>query len=606
MVTLDTLESTTHTVTAGLPQFTYEPLGKDEDTRLLTISEELCNGMISCTLSSRVRPGLYRDSVSSYSCLSYVWGTGPTNRSILINGAFFYVKQNLYDFLERARHRFTHMLIWIDAICINQNDISERNTQVQRMAAIYSGCRQVLVWLGLAPELDVILEITIELSNAARENGISNDAIMNRHRHFGAFAKSWEKIRGDHLLHKFQSDQERCLVGFEALASHPYQYRAWIVQELTMSETALLVNGHHAVSFEALEQSFGGELSIPLEAPPLHEQVYLLYKATSWPALWTYWNGMSGGFFSHHDIPRLIEYFAAHGCSDPRDRLYSMVGLIHQVKTHDVQARNPYSYIPEVDYLRVDYLEPRKELFWRALAYLEGPPYHSNSASTLSIMLDLCQSLEVTVQELETPVKAVVKTSASGLLFLLSKVRVLAGLDAPQPFAQCPFAAHDRRWFQNLKKGFFKKDYAPSQQLARDESDAMTTGARDSTQSITLIACTTDHWDDNHDHITFHPTRNGIYEVSKIGCDEAALSTPLLHVNQDGKTRPVTSDDFVAYSYQRTRIRYGVYLPRVVILALMKRYNIKRTVRREDQVKYNLQQLRLTAARLHRRAGPMV
>jgi len=38
--------------------------------------------------------------------------------------------------------------MWIDAICINQNDISERNNQVRQMGAIYSQASQVVVWLG--------------------------------------------------------------------------------------------------------------------------------------------------------------------------------------------------------------------------------------------------------------------------------------------------------------------------------------------------------------------------------------------------------------------------------------------------------------------------
>jgi hypothetical protein len=39
-------------------------------------------------------------------------------------------------------------LIWVDAICINQNDTVERGSQVAKMGQIYSQCSQVVVWLG--------------------------------------------------------------------------------------------------------------------------------------------------------------------------------------------------------------------------------------------------------------------------------------------------------------------------------------------------------------------------------------------------------------------------------------------------------------------------
>lgn len=39
-------------------------------------------------------------------------------------------------------------LVWVDAICINQDDIQERDSQVSIMGQIYKGCSRVFVWLG--------------------------------------------------------------------------------------------------------------------------------------------------------------------------------------------------------------------------------------------------------------------------------------------------------------------------------------------------------------------------------------------------------------------------------------------------------------------------
>ncbi|RYP24938.1 hypothetical protein DL765_000166 [Monosporascus sp. GIB2] len=85
-----------------------------------------------------------------YEALSYVWGSEQKPYSISINGGDFPVTANLHAALLRLRDRFIERIIWIDAICINQEDTSEKETQVQRMAEIYTQATRVLVWLGAA------------------------------------------------------------------------------------------------------------------------------------------------------------------------------------------------------------------------------------------------------------------------------------------------------------------------------------------------------------------------------------------------------------------------------------------------------------------------
>jgi len=61
------------------------------------------------------------------------------------------VTDNLYAALERLQ-RFDaikrRMKVWIDALCINQNDLEERATQIQLMHQIYAQAQHVVIWLG--------------------------------------------------------------------------------------------------------------------------------------------------------------------------------------------------------------------------------------------------------------------------------------------------------------------------------------------------------------------------------------------------------------------------------------------------------------------------
>jgi len=77
-----------------------------------------------------------------------MWGDQSETRSIFIDDKEFRVGSNLWNALSHLQHRPSSLPIWIDAICINQEDISERNSQLRMMSHIYFRAKRVLVWLG--------------------------------------------------------------------------------------------------------------------------------------------------------------------------------------------------------------------------------------------------------------------------------------------------------------------------------------------------------------------------------------------------------------------------------------------------------------------------
>jgi hypothetical protein len=101
--------------------------------------------------------------------LSYVWGTEKAPDPILLDGQPFYITENLKDALIMIQHGSKkERVLWIDAICINQNDSLERNAQVRQMRHIYSSARRVLVWLGdddwRGPEIPLIVPLLCRVS----------------------------------------------------------------------------------------------------------------------------------------------------------------------------------------------------------------------------------------------------------------------------------------------------------------------------------------------------------------------------------------------------------------------------------------------------------
>jgi hypothetical protein len=126
-------------------RFKYQPLDDTANSiRLLRIAPPQTDERIHVTM-------IHADMRVEYSCLSYMWGTGSEDHDIVINGCALRVRENLFRFLCVASHRFPDQLLWIDALCINQADNSEKGHQVERMGEIYHEAQETLIWLGEGP-----------------------------------------------------------------------------------------------------------------------------------------------------------------------------------------------------------------------------------------------------------------------------------------------------------------------------------------------------------------------------------------------------------------------------------------------------------------------
>jgi hypothetical protein len=120
----------------------YKPLDFAAfEIRLLTLRPPSSSTFepIHCTVthSSLVSP-------SPYCALSYCWGDPTNKQEITMNGHPMPVTHNLHVALKQLRSSNIATL-WIDALCINQEDVVERGLHVTRMGVIYSKAEEVVV-----------------------------------------------------------------------------------------------------------------------------------------------------------------------------------------------------------------------------------------------------------------------------------------------------------------------------------------------------------------------------------------------------------------------------------------------------------------------------
>jgi len=135
--------------------YKYRPLDPNEpSTRLLKILEGNVGDDIKCELIE----AWIEDSIP-YDALSYTWGSAGKAATITVDGIAMGVRLNAYEALQQIRSKYESRYLWIDAICINQDDHKERGYQVQKMGLIYQNAERVVIWLGEGTkETDLIMD----------------------------------------------------------------------------------------------------------------------------------------------------------------------------------------------------------------------------------------------------------------------------------------------------------------------------------------------------------------------------------------------------------------------------------------------------------------
>ncbi|GKZ49876.1 hypothetical protein AbraIFM66951_002585 [Aspergillus brasiliensis] len=196
----------------------YNPLNPNRrEIRLLEIlPSESEDGPIQGSL--RV---LSLDDSPKFEALSYAWGDITELTDVTISGCTLGVSENLALFLLRLRQTRETRVVWVDFICINQADVSEKSTQVPLMADIYRCATSVIAWLG-------------DLSNPDIEEAVAyNDASEGR---LTPRSKYWLDLGDPSTLTERQSQaRERAMIsvyfgGLELLDAS-YWKRLWTFQE---------------------------------------------------------------------------------------------------------------------------------------------------------------------------------------------------------------------------------------------------------------------------------------------------------------------------------------------------------------------------------------
>jgi hypothetical protein len=123
----------------------YHKLRHPDSIRILELQPAVS---ISSPLNGRLRSSRIGELNYNYEALSYVWGDVSKSVDLFCEGRVMGITQNLDSALRHVRYSDRPRYLWVDAVCINQSDTTERGHQVRLMRSIYKSAWQVLVWIA--------------------------------------------------------------------------------------------------------------------------------------------------------------------------------------------------------------------------------------------------------------------------------------------------------------------------------------------------------------------------------------------------------------------------------------------------------------------------
>jgi hypothetical protein len=131
-------------------RFEFQKLETSTSIRVLALKPGTDNEPIRGTLEHFDLEEL-KVVFAHFDALSYVWGAAVYDRTFECQTGIIMITKSLEEALQRLRSTYETLHIWADGICINQEDILERESQVKLMGQVYRQAKQVKIWLGPDP-----------------------------------------------------------------------------------------------------------------------------------------------------------------------------------------------------------------------------------------------------------------------------------------------------------------------------------------------------------------------------------------------------------------------------------------------------------------------
>jgi hypothetical protein len=291
-------------------KYQYRPLPSPNSVRLIELLPGKDLDPISCSLRT-----VNLEDAQPFEALSYVWGLTGDRRAIFCfdhgtvpqsKNSTLEVTLNCWHALHRLRFEDKSRDLWIDAICINQEDRKERSQQVSLMGNLYRMASCVLVYLNsydLSVKISDIFKLLRELAEQASR-----------------FPEGMGNCRS-----AFEEMDSSIVTSFQEFFENAWFKRCWTLQEVGLAQRALLVCDGDELERDVLfsvvrwfnRHQTLDRINLDLPTQELEKSISL-YNAFE--------RGKSFSFEHQPDILDVLSATRSRQCTDLKDRLYAFMG----------------------------------------------------------------------------------------------------------------------------------------------------------------------------------------------------------------------------------------------------------------------------------------
>jgi hypothetical protein len=347
-----------------------------------------------------------------YNALSYTWGDPAITTPIYVNGQIFHATKNLELALRVFRKKGMEELLWVDAICIDQASVEDKNQQLPLMRDIYVKAKRTLVWLGdgemsadgealafslirrwVAAVKEALDNIFQERVDIQIHRGIYLSEIDAKDIPEGMMVEMWELYRqkvgppvASKLGNTFNKSEYAAL---EKLFHNPYWRRIWIMQEFILAQDLVLLVGQDSINLDVFSRGhfiMTHHHNYGLAETLSKNQLRAIAEAQSEPleSLILFRSRCAGG----EDISmwEFLNQNHFRRTSNPLDAVYGMLGL---VGTPEIPIRVDYAMSPVKLFVDLTTAFLSHPLVGPNVLGLVGTPYHPEGPYTASIVLSL-------------------------------------------------------------------------------------------------------------------------------------------------------------------------------------------------------------------------
>jgi hypothetical protein len=266
-----------------------------------------------------------------FEAISYAWEGQPATQDLVVDRKPLKVSKIVIQILKDLRYADQPRRLWIDAICIDQENDAEKHAQVALMTSVYSNAEAVIIWLrtdGLENAAD-----GIHTAVAWLESGFDKDSILKSY-HPALLRKtlmSWFRAWHPDL---------KCSSPFHDITELDWFRRIWVVQEAVMARCLLVHLGNRSLPWERFASAvlqFLSNMEIPEATTSSLEDCY------KFACQWTYSDGTKMTLSMINLVLTLRKWLPetdVYVCpselaticrdrmaTDPRDKVYGLMGL---------------------------------------------------------------------------------------------------------------------------------------------------------------------------------------------------------------------------------------------------------------------------------------